>query len=325
MNPKLIFDIQTESDFKQACIEVFRYQTTNNVLYKEYLAYRKCAVETVQNVEDIPFLPIELFKKHTVITGHGTPQIVFSSSGTTGAITSQHSVLDLSLYEASFMKTFAQFYGDVTQYAILALLPAYLERGGSSLVYMAQKLIECSKNSSSGFYLYNHTELQQTITQLELSGQPYILLGVSFALLDFAEQFPQTLRHGIVMETGGMKGRRREMIRAELHEYLQRQLGVASIHSEYGMTELLSQAYSKGEGYYFCPPWMKVLIRDAYDPYSYQSVGQAGCINVVDLANYHSCSFLETSDMGRINPDGSFEVTGRIDTSDVRGCNLMVL
>uniref|UniRef100_UPI003567DA85 acyl transferase n=1 Tax=Labilibaculum sp. TaxID=2060723 RepID=UPI003567DA85 len=248
----------------------------------------------------------------------------FTSSGTTGNLTSRHFVPDLKMYEQSFTKGFEQYYGSVSDYCILALLPSYLEREGSSLIYMMEHLIRDSKHPKSGFYLHNHEELIATIKELKKQNQKILLLGVSFALLDLAEKFQLDLENVIVMETGGMKGRRKEITREELHAFLTKRLGVEKIHSEYGMTELLSQAYSKGDSLFFTPSWMKVLIRDTYDPFSYEKQGRSGGVNVIDLANIHSCSFIETQDLGRIHADGSFEILGRFDHSDIRGCNLLV-
>lgn len=320
-----IFSISAEDQFTSLCIDIYKYQYHNNKTYREYADYLHRNPGNVTQIEQIPFLPIELFKTHAIQCGDGVAQKIFTSSGTTGSVTSKHSVLDLAVYEKSFISAFELFYGSISEYAIVALLPSYLERDGSSLVYMAQKLIELSQNKNSGFYLYNHAELHKILQQLENQQQKTILLGVSFALLDFADAYRMQLNNCIVMETGGMKGRRKELIREELHDYLQKRLGVKSIHSEYSMTELLSQAYSSGIGHYNCPPWMKIMIRDMYDPYSYVAPNQSGCINIIDLANYNSCSFIATSDIGRINTNGSFEVMGRIDNGDIRGCNLMVL
>lgn len=252
-------------------------------------------------------------------------QIIFTSSGTTGAKTSQHVVTDISLYEKSFLKAFEHFYGPVSHYCILALLPAYLEREGSSLVYMVDSLITKSRHSNSGFYLNNLDDLKKQLMLLQKKGQKTLLIGVSFALLDLAETMRFPLKNTIVMETGGMKGRRREMIRSELHQILKNAFGVEQIHSEYGMTELLSQGYSKGHGIFNCPPWMKVLIRDTEDPLSIQKSGKNGGINIIDLANLNSCPFIATQDLGKVHPNGSFEVLGRFDHSDIRGCNLMVV
>ncbi|WP_461630847.1 LuxE/PaaK family acyltransferase [Labilibaculum euxinus] len=319
-----IFAITNENDFEKTALRIFQYQATNNIVYKEYLKHLKFDISTVKTLTQIPFLPIDFFKSHKVVSTTKKEQAIFTSSGTTGNLTSRHYVPDLKIYEASFTKGFEQYYGAVSDYCILALLPSYLEREGSSLIYMMEKLIKDSKHKKSGFYLHNHEELIATISDLKKQNQKILLLGVSFALLDLAEKFQLDLDDVIVMETGGMKGRRKEITREELHAFLTQRLGVEKIHSEYGMTELLSQAYSKGDSLFFTPSWMKILIRDTYDPFSYEQQGRSGGINVIDLANIHSCSFIETQDLGRIHADGSFEILGRFDHSDIRGCNLLV-
>ncbi|PKQ64684.1 acyl transferase [Labilibaculum manganireducens] len=319
-----IFAITNENDFEKTALRIFQYQATNNIVYKEYLKHLKFDISTVKSLTQIPFLPIDFFKSHKVVSTTKTEQAIFTSSGTTGNLTSRHYVPDLKIYEASFTKGFEQYYGAVSDYCILALLPSYLEREGSSLIYMMEKLIKDSKHEKSGFYLHNHEELIAAIADLKKQNQKILLLGVSFALLDLAEKFQLNLDDVIVMETGGMKGRRKEITREELHAFLTQRLGVEKIHSEYGMTELLSQAYSKGDSLFFTPSWMKILIRDTYDPFSYEQQGRSGGVNVIDLANIHSCSFIETQDLGRIHADGSFEILGRFDHSDIRGCNLLV-
>lgn len=273
----------------------------------------------------IPFLPVSFFKQFDIKTGNFQPQAVFTSSTTTGSVPSRHYVKDMGLYEKSYMETFRLFYGDPQQYVFLALLPSYLERSGSSLVVMADGLIKASDHPLSGFYLYDFERLFDTLVRAKSSGRKIFLLGVTFALLDFADEYPMDLGDAIVMETGGMKGKRKEMIRSELHAYLQKQLNVPMIHSEYGMTELLSQAYLKEDGYFYCPPWMKIVITDANDPLTILPEGKAGLINVIDLANISSCAFIQTADLGRIVPGKGFEVLGRLDHSEVRGCNLMYL
>ena len=252
-------------------------------------------------------------------------QEIFTSSGTTGMITSKHLVTDVALYEESFRKGFSEFYGTIEDYVVLALLPSYLEREGSSLIYMVKDLIELSNQPESGFYLHSHDELIAKLIALDQAGQNVILIGVTFALLDLIEQHQFQLQHTIIMETGGMKGKRKEMIREELHEKLCKGFGVSAIHSEYGMTELLSQAYSLGNGVFECPSWIQILIRDTEDALTYIKDGKTGGINVIDLANINSCSFIATQDLGKKNPNNSFEVLGRFDNSDIRGCNLMVL
>ena len=258
------------------------------------------------------------------MSGNFEPEKVFVSSGTSGMITSRHAVKSLDLYEKSFLNGFARFYGEIGEWCVLALLPAYLERENSSLVYMADRLIEASGHEDSGFYLYNYQELSHTIAKLEARGQKTLLLGVTFALLDFSEAFPQQLKHTVVMETGGMKGRGRELTRSELHKVLTLRLGVNEIHAEYGMTELLSQAYSAGNGRYFCPPWMKVYVRSEDDPLAVSAIG-TGILQVIDLANIYSCGFIATQDVGTVYADGSFEVLGRMDNSDLRGCSLLIV
>lgn len=275
-------------------------------------------------VKDIPFLPIDLFKIHKIVSGNARSQIIFSSSGTTGMNQSKHFITDIGIYKQSYRQGFKEFYGDIRDIAVLALLPSYQEREGSSLIYMVDDLISQSACSQSGYFLYNHAELTETLNQLKANHTHTLLIGVTYALLDFAESHSIEFPELIVMETGGMKGQRREMIREELHEALCQGFGVPAIHSEYGMTELLSQAYSKGGGRFHCPPWMQVSIRDTNDPLEILKPGQTGGINVIDLANINSCAFIATQDLGRLHDDGSFEILGRFDNSDIRGCNLLV-
>jgi phenylacetate-coenzyme A ligase PaaK-like adenylate-forming protein len=328
INIEHLFTIKSEQEFRRLALDVFRFQATNNPIYGQYVQSLKIDIEAIEQIEQIPFLPVEFFKSFEIITNNqntNNPQ-TFTSSGTTGQITSKHFVSDSSIYQKSYLKAFELFYGNITDYCILALLPSYLEREGSSLVYMADDLIKKSKHHQSGFYLHNYDELILTLQQLQDKKQKTILLGVTYALLDVVEQFP-LFRGGsnlIVMETGGMKGKRKEMIREELHSILCEGFGVKSIHSEYGMTELLSQAYSKGDGIFTTPPWIKILIRDTNDPFSYLPAGRTGGINIIDLANIYSCSFIATQDLGKTNPNNSFEVLGRFDNSDIRGCNLLV-
>lgn len=320
-----IFNIDNKVEFKEVALAVFKHQFQNNKVYRSFCDLLYIHPSDVREVEEIPFLPIEFFKSREVLSSKEEVEIVFSSSGTTGSLTSKHLLTDVSVYEESYLKGFHHFYGDIKDYAVLALLPNYLERTGSSLVHMVNDLISKSQNQHSGFYLHNLDKLAQKLKQLDQSGQKVLLIGVSFALLDLIEQTQFQLKNTIVMETGGMKGQRKEMIRQELHQVLQEGFGVDTIHSEYGMTELLSQGYSKGKGIFNCPPWMKILIRDTEDALSIQSNGLSGGINVIDLANYNSCSFIATQDLGKVFEDGSFEVIGRFDHSDIRGCNLMVL
>ncbi|MCB0371539.1 MAG: acyl transferase [Muricauda sp.] len=325
MDINRIFSINNSDEFEAVALDVFQFQIRHNPVYQTFCTYLGKSEETVHQLRDIPFLPIEFFKSHQVITSQEPPEIIFESSGTTQTQISKHIVTDLSLYEESFSRGFTQFYGPIEDYCILALLPAYLERKGSSLVYMVNDLITKSQHPSSGFYLHNLEELHHNLMELQKSGTKTLLIGVSFALLDLTEQFPMKLEDTIIMETGGMKGRRKELIREELHGILKKAFGVTTIHSEYGMTELLSQAYSKGHGIFQTPPWMKILARDTEDPLNFQPEGKTGGINVIDLANLYSCSFIATQDLGKTHADGSFEVLGRFDSSDIRGCNLMVL
>ncbi|MBU0764902.1 MAG: acyl transferase [Bacteroidetes bacterium] len=320
-----IFNITSGKEFRVLASDIFRYQAQENDVYREFAFHMKINPLKVTAVEDIPFLPVEFFKRRRVITGKDDVGHCFVSSSTTGSTPSKHYVADIGLYEKSFLSCFRKFYGPPDDYCILALLPGYLERKDSSLVYMVNSMIEKGGHSDSGFYLGDHNSLRNKLLKLEKAGQKTILIGVAFALMDFALKHKLELKHTVVMETGGMKGRRKEIVKEELHQILQERLGVEAIHSEYGMTELLSQAYSKGNNCFHCPPWMKVMIRDIYDPMSYVATGRIGGINVVDLANLYSCSFVETQDLGRINSDGSFEVLGRFDHSDVRGCNLMAV
>lgn len=319
-----IFEIGNSLEFNQMALEIFRYQAIQNPIYKSYLNFLKVDVESIRNIEQIPFLPIEFFKSHDIILNNQNPEITFTSSGTTGSIQSRHLVSDLNMYEESFSKAFNLFFGNPEEYCILALLPNYLEREGSSLIYMTEKLIQYSNHKESGFYLHNIDELVQTINKPALRDTKIILLGVTYALLDLAEQFSINHPKLTIMETGGMKGKRKELVREELHTYLCEKLNVKSIFSEYGMTELLSQAYSFGNGVFKCPPWMKVLMRDANDPLSFVKNETTGGINIIDLANINSCSFIMTQDLGKVFEDGSFEVLGRFDASDIRGCNLLV-
>lgn len=320
-----IFNIKTASEFEDLALKIFKFQFETNAVYRSFcdLLYKHPA--DVNGISDIPFLPIQFFKTHEVISVKGNPEKIFSSSGTTRSITSKHYVTDLKLYEESYLKGFHHFYDAIEDYVVLALLPSYLERDGSSLVYMVNDLIEKSKHSESGFYLNNLEDLAKILRRLEAKQQKTLLIGVSFALLDLVEQFKLNLNHTIIMETGGMKGKRKEIIRQELHQILERGFGVSEIHSEYGMTELLSQAYSKGKGIFECPPWMKVLTRDPEDALTLQQANRTGGINVIDLANINSCSFIATQDLGKVQSNGSFEILGRFDNSDIRGCNLMAL
>ena len=319
-----IFSIQSSADFEQAALETFQYQASHSQVYGKYLELLKCDLSKVKRTEDIPFLPIGFFKTHSIRAFDGKPEIEFLSSGTTGMSQSKHEVFSKAVYERSFKTAFRQFYGDTKDLTILALLPNYLEREGSSLIYMVDDLIRSSTSSYSGFYLNNTQDLIERLNGLELNRVPTLLIGVSYALLDLIEQHPLELKHTTVMETGGMKGRRKEMVKAELHQTLSEGFGVTHIHSEYGMTELLSQAYSKKNQLFYAPPWMKVLVRDPNDPFQIMPQGQSGGMNIIDLANLYSCSFIASQDLGRTYADGGFEVLGRFDNSDIRGCNLLV-
>lgn len=320
-----IFNIQTATDFNEAALAVFKHQFTHNSVYRSFCDLLYIHPADVNSVHEIPFLPIQFFKSKEIVSSKNEIQETFTSSGTTGSSTSKHYVTDVSWYEKSYLLGFKHFYGAIEDYVILALLPNYLERKGSSLIYMVDDLIKRSKHKESGFYLHNYSELAEVLNSLEQQGKKTILIGVSFALLDLIEQYQFKLTNTIIMETGGMKGKRKELVRAELHALLKEGFGVSQIHSEYGMTELLSQGYSKGNGIFNCPPWMQVLVRDTEDALTVLPEGKSGGINVIDLANYNSCSFIATQDLGKVYSDKSFEIIGRFDHSDIRGCNLMVL
>lgn len=320
-----VFNIKNKEDFKQVALDVFKYQFKNNKVYRSFCDLLYIHPADIKKVEQIPFLPIQFFKTKEILSSSEEIDEIFTSSGTTGSVTSKHFVTDIKLYKESYLRAFAHFYGDIENYVVLALLPNYLERNGSSLVFMVDDLIVKSKNSESGFYLNNIDELAKKLINLDKKDQKILLIGVSFALLDLIEKHKFHLKNTIVMETGGMKGRRKELVRDELHKILQNGFGVDTIHSEYGMTELLSQGYSKGNGVFETPSWMRVLTRDTEDALAILPTGKAGGINVIDLANYNSCSFLATQDLGKVHQNGNFEIIGRFDNSDIRGCNLMVL
>ncbi len=320
-----IFNIKTESEFKDITLQVFNHQFKNNKVYRSFCDLLYVHPSDVKTIEDIPFLPIQFFKTKSIISSKESIKTTFTSSGTTGNETSKHHITDLEIYKHSFSKGFERFYGNIENYVILALLPSYLERKGSSLIYMIDDLIKQSNHPESGFYLNNISELKEKLIKLDAEDKKVLLIGVSFALLDLVETYKFNLKNTIIMETGGMKGRRKELIRYELHQQLKLGFGVEAIHSEYGMTELLSQAYSKGNGVFKCPNWMQILTRDTEDALSINPSEKAGGINVIDLANINSCSFIATQDLGRVNKNGDFEVIGRFDNSDIRGCNLMVL
>ena len=325
MNESFVNNIFDEPVFNEAlAIQLFQYQYRYNEVYGKWCNLLQINPSDIVKIHQIPFLPISFLKTHTVITGQFTPELIFTSSGTTQTINSHHYVKEAIIYKKSFLAAFEQFYGDVKDWCIIGLLPSYLERNGSSLIYMVNELINLSQHSQSGFYLYEFDKLTTTLQQLEAVGQKTLLIGVTFALLDFAATCPMQLNHTIIMETGGMKGRKEELTRLEVHEVLQQAFGVSRIHSEYGMTELLSQAYSQGEGNYRCPPWMKVLVRNEDDPLEVSLAGK-GILNIIDLANRDSCVFIATDDAGIVYNNGSFEVLGRMDNSDIRGCSLLTI
>lgn len=316
--------IKSHEDFSTFALDTFRRQYTHNRVYRAYCDLLNKAESDITRVDQIPFLPIQFFKSHRVQSFEGEATQVFTSSGTTATQNAQHLLQSLGHYENSFETAFRENYGAAEDWVILALLPSYLEREGSSLIYMMDRLIAQSKHPKSGFYLNEWEQLNTTLQALEQQQQPTLLLGVSFALLDFVERFPQQLHTTLIMETGGMKGRRKELTREALHTTLKKGFGVSAIHSEYGMTELLSQAYSKGEGRFVPPQWMQVFSYEVNDPFCPVDDGKIGRLYIIDLANQESCAFIATDDLGRVFSDGSFEVLGRIDNSDIRGCNLMV-
>ena len=320
-----IFSISSQKQFEKIALKVFRFQYDNNLVYQEFCRFLNVDKGAVKSLKQIPFLPIQFFKSHNVVSSIAPVEETFTSSGTTGMITSKHLVTDVSVYEKSFQLAFSEFYGNIEDYVVLALLPSYLERSGSSLIYMVEHLIKSTNNDHSGFYLHNYDTLASKLIDLDNSGQNILLIGVTYALLDLIEKQNFQLKNTIIMETGGMKGKRKEIIREELHQILCNGFGVKSIHSEYGMTELLSQAYSFGEGIFECPSWMQILIRDTEDALTYLEDGRTGGVNVIDLANINSCSFIATQDLGKKYPNNSFEILGRFDNSDIRGCNLMVI
>ena len=326
-----IFAISGKKQFEKMALKIFRFQYENNLVYQQFCDLRRINVSAIKILDKIPFLPIQFFKSHEVVSNNNKIQETFTSSGTTGAITSQHLVTDITLYEESYRQGFATFYGNIEDYVILALLPSYLDRSGSSLIYMFKDLINLTNNDDSGFYLNNQQELLNKLEALKNGDKTVLLLGVTYALLDlieFANKTKYNLKslttNCIIMETGNMKGKRKEMIREDLHQELCNGFGVSRIHSEYGMTELLSQAYSLGDGIFECPQQMQILIRDTEDALSYVQNGKTGGINVIDLANINSCSFIATQDLGRKYDNNSFEILGRFDNSDIRGCNLMI-
>ena len=312
-------------NFDKTALNIFQYQAINNSIYANFLSFLKIDPFCIVDIEQIPFLPIQFFKTFSVLSSKEKVQQTFLSSGTSGLEQSKHHVTDLNIYENSFEKGFEYSYGKIENYTILALLPSYLERKGSSLIYMVDHLIKKSESKDSGFYLHNLEELSEKLTQLEANNNKVLLIGVSYALLDLLEFQNFNFENTIIMETGGMKGQRKELIKEELHQLLCKGFGVDKIHSEYGMTELLSQAYSKGNGIFTCPPWMKILTRDTEDPLSLLPHNKVGGINVIDLANINSCSFIATQDLGKTHSNNTFEILGRFDNSDIRGCNLMLV
>lgn len=314
-----IFSITPENK-TELIQEVFQFQLQNNKVYREWF---ELIGKQQQKPTAIPYLPVSFFKTHAITTTTFDPDVIFESSGTTTSINSKHYIKDWQVYETSFLKAFQQFYGAPQNWCMIGLLPAYLERKHSSLVAMVHTLVQQSRHTDSGFYLYEYQQLHATLQRLEAVAQPVLLIGVTFALLDFAEQYPLLLKHTIIMETGGMKGRRKEITREALHQQLKNAFGISQVHAEYGMTELLSQAYSSGNGRFYCPPWMQVLVRNEDDPLDVRLEGE-GILNIIDLANLYSCSFIATDDVGKVYPDGSFEVWGRLDNSDIRGCSLLV-
>jgi phenylacetate-coenzyme A ligase PaaK-like adenylate-forming protein len=315
---------QKDAGFEANAAAVFQFQYQQNPVYRQWCDFLKINSTDYTGIQNIPFLPISFFKSHKVYADSNEPAVIFTSSGTTGTINSQHFVKDIDTYETSFLNGFEHFYGKAEDICFLGLLPGYMERSGSSLVYMVNELIKRSKHKYSGTYLHDHEKLAAVLKKTEAEKIPTILIGVTYALLDFAEHFPMKLHSTIIMETGGMKGKRAEITRGEVHEILKNAFKLSAVHSEYGMTELLSQAYSKGNGIFECPPWMKVLVRDETDPLSMHITGR-GALNIIDLANVYSTSFIATDDLGIVYEDGSFEVLGRMDNSDIRGCSLLTL
>ena len=322
LNADKIFNVDYKN-FDQIAFEVFKFQYKNNTVYKSYCDLLKKTPSNVEDISRVPFLPISFFKSHSVICTKKYDK-VFYSSGTTNDNISKHYVSDINIYEKSFLKNFVDNYGDPKEYVILGLLPNYMENENSSLIYMVNNLIELSKSNDSGFFLKEYDPIIEKMKSLCRKNKKIILIGVSYALLDLTKNKNLNLENTIIIETGGMKGRRREMIKKELHEILKERTGLKKIHSEYGMTELLSQAYSKSDGIFSWPKWMKIFIRDINDPNFLYSSNKSGGINIIDLANVNSCSFIATDDMGSLHKNGSFEIMGRIDHSDTRGCNLLV-
>jgi len=313
-----------DSRFEDIALELFHFQAVHNPVYRNYISNLRIDIGSIKQIGQIPFLPIRFFKSHDIKTGEWLPEVTFTSSGTTSSGNSRHAVRDLQFYLRHSQRCFEHFFGSITEFHLLVLLPSYLEREGSSLIAMIDHFIKQTGSDYSNFYLYDLEKLVQQLTLLKLDTRRTLLWGVSFALMDLAETHVVDLSHCLIFETGGMKGRRKEIVRSELHKYLKNSFHIEKVFSEYGMTELLSQAYSTGEGRFFCPPWMKVTSREITDPFQIGLLNETGGINVIDLANWHSVAFIETEDLGRVFEDGSFEVLGRADNSDVRGCNLLV-
>lgn len=313
-----------DQSFTDIALELFQFQASNNPVYKAFIKNLSIDIGSVKYLEQIPFLPISFFKHHLLQTGNWDPEMIFTSSGTGSSVVSRHAVASTAFYLQHARRCFEFFFGSLTEFHLLALLPSYLERQGSSLIAMIDHFIASSSSAYSSFYLHDRARLMDDIQKLQNDNRQVILWGVSFALLDLAEQCEADLSRVLIVETGGMKGRRREITRAELHHILNKSLSAAGIFSEYGMTELLSQAYTRGDERFVCPPWMRVLVRELTDPLEKGIRGQTGGINVIDLANIHSIAFIETEDLGKVYEDGTFEVLGRMDNSDIRGCNLLV-
>ncbi|MEO6488512.1 MAG: acyl transferase [Ferruginibacter sp.] len=318
----------SENTFTAFAFKLFEFQYEQNPIYRQFCQAIGKHPVGIDSIEQIAFLPIQFFKTKEITTGVFEPKAIFESSGTTGQATSKHIIKDTAIYEESFLRCFTSRYGDVSKYCIVALLPSYLDRKNSSLVYMVKELIARSKDPQSEFYLNDVEKLHRTLLENEKAGKQTLLIGVTYALLDFFQRYPMSLNHTIIMETGGMKGRAKEFTRNEVHSQLMKQSGVNAIHAEYGMTELLSQAYAEKNGIFRSPPWMKVFVREEDDPFCIRSANNGseltGAINIIDLANIYSCSFIATDDMGKLYTDGSFEVLGRLDNSDIRGCSLLL-
>ncbi len=319
-----IFSISSHSEFNALALEIFHFQYKNNSIYNRFVDSIGVKPKAIGDYEKIPFLPVEFFKNNKVVNGQFDEEIIFKSSGTTSMFPAMHYVADLGVYETSFMTSFRKFLGDINGCCILGLLPSYIEREGSSLIYMINHLIRQSQDQNSGFYIKDYKKLKVLLEDNKRKGKKTILFGVSFALMDFAEKYQIHFPELIIIETGGMKGRRKEIIREDLHNRISTSFGVEKIYSEYGMTELMSQAYAYGNGLFRCPPWMQVLIGDIHDPFANLPYKKSGNIKIIDLANVFSCSFLSTQDLGVRYPDNAFEVLGRIDFSDIRGCSLLL-